>query len=71
MAITGVNSIENTLASMASSMVGGSVQQKISTAVVKQIMDSQQMQAQALLKMIQNGPTPTLDGTGTNVNIGV
>ena len=71
MAITGVNSIENTLASMASNMVGGSVQQKISTAVVKQIMDSQQMQAQALLKMIQNGPTPTLDGTGTNVNIGV
>jgi hypothetical protein len=71
MAISGVASMENSLASMATSMVGGSIQQKIGVAIVKQILDTQEMQVQALLQMMSNGPTPTVAGTGTMVNIGV
>jgi hypothetical protein len=71
MAISGVASMENSLASMATSMVGGNIQQKIGVAIVKQILDTQEMQVQALLQMMSNGPTPTVDGTGTMVNIGV
>jgi len=71
MAISGVNSMENSLASLATDMQGGSVQQKIGVAIVKQILDTQEIQAQAILKMMNSGPTPSLTGTGRIVNIGV
>jgi len=69
MAISGINSMENSMASMATGMQGGRIQQDISMAIVKQILDSQEMQAQALVKMMSSAPTPTLDGTGQIVNI--
>jgi hypothetical protein len=70
MAISGVNSFENSLASMATSMAGGSSQQKIGVAILKQILQTQEMQVQALVQMMSTESTPTVDGTGTIVNIG-
>ncbi len=70
MAISTVNSMENSLANMATGMQGGRVQSEIGFAILKQILDNQKMQGQALVKMISTGPTPTADGTGRNVNIG-
>jgi hypothetical protein len=49
-------------------MVDGAFQQKIGFEVLKQILNTQEAQAQALLKMI--GPTPTVDGTGAIINTG-
>jgi hypothetical protein len=70
MAISGVNSMDNSLASLATSMQGGAFQQKIGVQILKNILDSQAMQGQELLKMISSGSSPTLDGTGKIVNIG-
>jgi len=42
----------------------------IGTAVLKQLMDNQKMQAEALIKMINATHPPSLDGTGENVNVG-
>lgn len=70
MAINGVNAMENSLASLATGMQGGRVQQQIGVAVLKQTLDNQEMLAQALIQMMNTGPTPTIDGTGQIVNIG-
>jgi len=59
-------------------MQGGRFQREIGFAILKQIMDTQEMEAQALISMMapvslrggSSGPTPTVDGTGTIVNIG-
>jgi hypothetical protein len=71
MAITAVsNSMENSMAGVATDMQGGRIQEKIGFAILKQIMDSQKMQGELILKMIDSGPKPTVDGTGSIVNIG-
>lgn len=61
--------MESSLASLATSMQGGRMQQEISVAILKQILDSQQNEAQMLLGML-GSPSPSLDGTGQIVNIG-
>jgi len=65
-----INSIENSLATLATSQQAGNVQQQIGSAVLKQLMDNQKMQAEALIKMINATHPPSLDGTGENVNVG-
>lgn len=67
MDISSVNSMSDTLASMASSMTGGNLQAQISTAVLKQAMQQQQIMADGLLKMIN--ATASLSGTGKVVDI--
>jgi hypothetical protein len=53
---------------MASDMKSSDVQGQIATAVLKQVQDVQEQQAQALLQMMQF--QPTLDGSGQIVNVG-
>lgn len=62
--------MESSLAATATAMQSTRIPREIGYSVLKQIMDSQAAQAQALVQMINNGPTPTLDGTGQIVNIG-
>ncbi|GEM_PF-1127130 len=66
MAISGA-SMTNALAGMASDMHSQQIGLELATAVLKQIQDQQNMQAQALLEMIRNTPSPS--GTGQIVNI--
>ncbi len=61
-------SLSDSLANVATGMKSDSVSMQIAVAVMKQAQRQQQIQAEGLLKMIQN--TPTLDGTGNIVNIG-
>lgn len=70
MNVSSVNSMESSLAAAATAMQSTKIPREIGYSVLKQIMDSQAAQAQALVQMIDNGPTPTLDGTGQVVNIG-
>jgi hypothetical protein len=70
MAINGVNAMANSLASLATGMQGGRVQQQLGMTVLKQALDNQEMLAQALIQMVSSGPTLTMDGTGQIVNIG-
>ncbi len=58
------------MANLATNMQGGRATQEIGVAIVKQILDTQAMEAQLLVKMISSGPSPSLDGTGGIVNIG-
>lgn len=53
------------LASMATNRSSSQVRSEISMAILKQQMDQQEMQAAALVEMIQNS---SLDGTGQIVN---
>jgi hypothetical protein len=71
MDISGANALNNSLISAANSMQGGRLSLQIGTAVLKQIQNSQVNQAQALVQMINNSPTPTVNGTGSIINIGV
>ncbi len=68
MAINGVSIMQNSLASLATSMQSDYGKQNIGVAIMKQILDSQEMQAQALISMM-SAPTPTINGTGRIVNI--
>jgi len=70
MAINSINSMESSLAMMATAMQGTRVPQELGFSVLKQIMDTQSNQAQALLQMINSEPGPTVDGTGKIINIG-
>jgi len=70
MAINSINSMESSLAMMATAMQGTRVPQELGFSVLKQIMDTQSNQAQALLQMINSGPNQTVDGTGKIINIG-
>jgi hypothetical protein len=60
--------LSNVLAGSAAEVSGGQIQTQIAVAVLKQLQEQQAQQSQALLKMIQQ-PAPTLDGTGTIVNV--
>jgi hypothetical protein len=71
MDISGANALNNGLISAANSLQGERLSLQIGTAVLKQIQNSQVNQAQALVQMINNSPTPTVNGTGSIINIGV
>jgi hypothetical protein len=64
MAITGT-SMENALASMATSNSHQQVMNKVAVSVLKQQMDQQKLQGEQLVQMID---AATLDGTGQLVN---
>lgn len=57
--------MEDVLASMATNRANKQVQTEIATAVLKQQQEQQQIQATALVEMIQSS---SLDGTGKLVN---
>ena len=59
--------MENSLASMATGLASDQLMQQISTSILKEIQDQMKSQANALLGMMQNAPS--LNGTGTHVNI--
>jgi hypothetical protein len=64
-----VNSIstDTSLAVIATGMQNANVQSEIAVAIMKQVQDQQQVFANALLEMINQGPMP--DGTGQVINI--
>jgi hypothetical protein len=59
-------SFSDSLTRMASDMSSGQIQLRLAVAVMKQIQNQQELQATALIKMIQ--ATPALDGTGQIAN---
>jgi hypothetical protein len=48
---------------------GQGIQQAIGMAITKQIQDVEKNQAQALVKMMENVPTPNDNGLGSVINI--
>jgi hypothetical protein len=69
MGVGAVSDINSQLIQTATSMAGGRVQQEISSAVLKGILDQQKNAGQAIVQMIQNGSS--LTGTGRVVDIRV
>ena len=67
MTISGMSDINSTIIQQASGMKSAEVQQKIEAAVLKQTLDQQQMEGEALVKMIQ--ASPSAEGTGQLVDI--
>ncbi|MCI0521560.1 MAG: putative motility protein [Chloroflexi bacterium] len=61
------SSIETSLPLLAGSMKAQETMMRLSMAIFKQIQDSQEMQAQALINMINQTPSP--DGTGRVVDV--
>jgi hypothetical protein len=53
-------SMVNSMASMATNMKSDNVGGEIGAAILKQIMDMQKMQGEALVKMMQQTPSPDL-----------
>ena len=67
MNVSGVGNSMDALASMASNLKGADVELQINVAVMKQLMDQQEMVAQGLIEMIQSTPLP--EGVGTTLNV--
>ncbi len=63
--IISATSMQDVLAGMATAQANHQVQLEVAMAVMKQQQDMQEMQAQALIKMIHQN---SLDGTGQLVN---
>jgi hypothetical protein len=68
MNITGVSMTDN-LATMATNLQSNNMSLQFGTAVMKNILDSQKQQGEALVRMINQ--TPSLNGTGTRIDISV
>ncbi len=62
MNVSGVSMVDS-LAQSFTEMSVSRIQQQIAVSVMKEIQDSQQEQAAAILKMMQQ-PSPSLTGTG-------
>jgi hypothetical protein len=67
MNISSAGDFSNTIADMASDMKAGNLQLDITMAIFKQIQDSQQQQAAALINMMKQ--TQSLTGTGRVVDV--
>ncbi|MBE0697497.1 MAG: YjfB family protein [Anaerolineaceae bacterium] len=67
MGVGAVSDINSQLIQQATSMAGGRVQQEISSAVLKGILDQQKTAGQAIVQMIQN--SSSLTGTGRVIDI--
>jgi hypothetical protein len=63
------NSMVTSLAGMANGYQTDNIGMQISTAVLKQQLDMQKTQNDALLNMIQKTPTPSPDGAGKVVDL--
>jgi hypothetical protein len=57
------------LSTMATGMRASNNSLQISTAVLKNLMSSQKAQGDALVAMINQTPTASLNGTGSIVNV--
>jgi hypothetical protein len=68
MNIGSISSFEG-LAGMATNLHAGELGLQISTAIMKQVMDSEKQQAQALVRMIQSGTPPSPDGVGSILDV--
>jgi hypothetical protein len=63
MSISGISSdMSSSLASQASNLQGGKVQQEISVSILKQSIDQQKAEGEAIVKMIQATPVPGAPG---------
>lgn len=69
MDISGV-SMTNGLAQVASSMKNQDVQMQLAAAMMKQVLDQQEMMGKLLAELIQSVPSPDPQ-VGTNVDISV
>lgn len=67
MNVSGVGNSMDALASMATNLKSADVDLQINIAVMKQLMDQQEMLAQGLIEMIQSTPLP--EGVGTTLNV--
>lgn len=61
-------SLENQLAAMATDWQAEQLQLQLSVAVLKSIQDQQETQAQALIKMIRQSPSPDA-AVGTLIDV--
>ena len=67
MNVSNVSSFDG-LAGMASNLRSGELGLQISAAIMKQVLDSQKQQGQALVEMISSN-TPSLNGTGSIIDV--
>jgi hypothetical protein len=67
MGVGAVGDISSSLIQQATSMASNNINMEISTAVLKKVLDQQNAAGQAIVQMIQNGPS--LNGTGRIVDI--
>jgi len=67
MDVTSINSMTNSLADLASNMASGNIQNQLATAILRQALEQQRIQAQGLLKMIN--ATASLCGTGQVIDL--
>ena len=68
MNITGVSDLSTALASQATTMKASQVEQAIGTAVLKQTMDQNKAAGEAVVRMLQDNPTPLAVGGNVDVN---
>jgi hypothetical protein len=69
MDISGVSSFSNGLAGQATGMKANQVQQAIQVSVLKQTMDQQKAAADAVVRMLQDSPTPRAAGGRVDISI--
>jgi len=69
MNISGASSLSDGLAILATNMQSQKVPQQLGIAILKQIQNTQEMQVEALVGMINSTPGMTADGTGQIVNV--
>ena len=60
-------SFSNSLASQATQMQASAIQQQLSVAMLKNTLDNQKQQANALVEMIRQ--TPSASGTGSLLDV--
>lgn len=70
MEISGISSSYRQLAGSASAAQSDNLTMELSTRIMKKVMDSQQQQSEALVKMI-NSNTQSLEGAGKLINLQV
>ena len=68
MNVGNASSLTNGLAQLASSMKSQDLQNNVSMAVLKQVLDTQELQMEMILKLIESSPSPD-PAVGRNVNI--
>jgi hypothetical protein len=64
----GSASLTNGLAQLASSMTSENTQTALTTAVMKQIMNAEEIQMQMITKLLESSPSPD-PAVGQNINL--
>ena len=70
MNVAGASSLSDGLAILATNMQSQKLPQQLGFAILKQLQNTQEMQVQALVSMINSTSGLTADGTGQIVNVG-